>query len=62
MAVTNVVAFGQITEKSSRRRNKTILHIVLSFNSIALVTREKKRAQTSVLVSNADTVSMQLRK
>jgi len=62
MAVTNVVAFGQISEKSSRRRNETILHIVLSFNSIALVSREKKRVQTSVLVSNADTVSMQLRK
>jgi len=42
------MTLSRITEMSDRRRIETILHIVLSFNSIALVSREEKRAQTSV--------------
>jgi len=36
------VILGQIREKGNRLRIKTLLHIVLEFNSIALVAIEEK--------------------
>jgi len=42
--------FGQITEKSNGLQLEIILHLVLNFQFDLLVSRDEKRALTSVLV------------